>query len=179
MDETKEGVGTCTNSAGGPVVSGKRRSFGILYCVHELVERGSESRILLWSVDGDAALQRHVSRVRKNSTQYDRTQTPPTCAWVLSTNEETIPCIPDERRSDCTFLVGSMTYKVVASTLFSRLRLSKQFCSGDRVMLLTLRAQKRSLYLSLLAVTGVPSGNTMLRATTLSEPRPYWFALKE
>jgi len=52
------------------------------------------------------------------------TQTPPTCAWVLSTNEVTIPCIPGERRSACMILVGSMTYEVVASTLFSRLRLS-------------------------------------------------------
>jgi len=71
--ETQEGVGTCTNSASGPVVSGKHRSFGILYCVHELVECSSEGRILLWSVDADAALQRHVSKVRKNSTQYDCT----------------------------------------------------------------------------------------------------------
>ena len=52
------------------------------------------------------------------------TQTPPTCAWVLSTNEVTIPCIPGERHSACTILMGSMMYEVVAPTLLSRLRLS-------------------------------------------------------
>jgi len=58
-------VRKCTNSTSSPVVSGKHRRFGIFYCVHELVECSSEGRILLRSVDGDAALKRHVSRVRK------------------------------------------------------------------------------------------------------------------
>ena len=123
--ETRQRVRTCTNIAGDPVVSGENRRFGVFYCLHELVECCIEGRILLWSVEDDAALKRYVSEFTKAvSSMTVLTQTPPTCGLVLITKDVTIPCIPGERRSACTILMGSMTYEVVPSTLFFQLWLN-------------------------------------------------------
>jgi hypothetical protein len=56
----------CTNLTADPVVSGKNGRFGILNGSHEFFKRGSEGRVLFWSVEDGAALKQRISGFLKN-----------------------------------------------------------------------------------------------------------------
>lgn len=84
-------VRMCTNTAKDPIVSWKDGCLGILNRSHEFFKCGSEGWVLLLFVSDDAALKRRISNFHTNVNLSVITHIPPSCAWVLTVMEVTIP----------------------------------------------------------------------------------------